>query len=346
MKNPLFAIITDLHISDDNYNEVKKVVVQAIHKTVDLGLSVLYVAGDIFNSRKNQTLNVLQTWLETLDYCQFHGITLRVIPGNHDKLDYTSQDSYLDIFASHSNMHLVTSHESFTCGRRTRGFTIHMVPFFDEESTYMTHFNSLQIDPSRRNVLITHIAVNGVKNNDGSEVDEGAKPEILAPFEKVFVGHYHNKQKIGSKTYYIGSIMPKNYGEDNEKGMTIVYTDGSHELFQLEFKKFVTVNINLDTVTDDLLKKTIEANSFLDDNIRVKFSGKKETLDAFDKTAFADAGFDIKYDYKIQVDVSYKQAEEFSGFDKQKIKDEWDEFAQNNEDIDSKIGKDYLEQVL
>jgi len=350
MKNPLFTTITDLHIDDSNYNEVQVVVRQAIDKTVALGLKVIYVGGDVFNSRKNQTFNVLQTFLEILDYAHTHNIVLRTIPGNHDKLDYTSVKSYLDAFAYHPAMELTTSHQSYVEGN----FIIHMVPFFDEKSTYKYHFDKIKIripeDPNSKsnfkNILITHIAVNGVKNNDGSEIEDSTKNEIFAPFFKVLIGHYHNMQKVGSKLYYIGSIMQKNYGEDDQKGMTIFYDDGSHELFQLDFIKFKTIKVDLDEVDGGALKQMLVDKSQNEDHVKIKFSGKRETLDAFDKSRFVDAGFDIKYEYNVVVDLSYKQAEEFTGFDKDKIKDEWSEFTITNEEIDNEIGIVYLEQVL
>jgi exonuclease SbcD len=342
MKKPLYTISTDYHIDDNNYQQVQAVIFQAIDKSISLGLKVMYVAGDIFNSRKNQTLIVLQTWLEILDYCQEKRFELIVIPGNHDKLDYTSARSYLDPFASHPAMHLVTEYQAFTCG----GDVIHMIPFFDEKSTWSNHFDKIQLSLDHRNILITHIAINGVSNNDGSEVEESTKQELFAPFDKVFIGHYHNKQKVGSKLYYIGSIMQKNYGEDTRKGITIVYTDGSHELHELQFTKFTTIKVDLDSVDQGKLKQMLIDKTQNDDNVKVKFSGSKATLDAFDKTKFVDAGFDIKYEYNIVVDLSYKQAQEFTGFDKDKIKTEWIDFVKENDQIDQKQGTEYLAKVL
>ena len=345
MKEPIASIITDIHLEELRYDEIVDVVIQAIDETLERGLVNMYIGGDIFNSRKSQTFNVLQAWSEILDYCSKVNIQLIVIPGNHDKLDYTSERSYLDMYASHPCMTLITSYRNHLINR---GFRIHLIPFFDEKSTYKNYLNQVDIsDDNNKHILLTHIAVNGVRNNDGSKVDESLSKTSFDQFYKVFVGHYHDKQKVGDNIYYIGSIMQRNYGEDQEKGMTILYNDGSHELFKLQFTKYETLKIDLDKITDDKLHKLCSHHSNTSSNIRFKFTGTKQKLDALDKSKYDSLGIDVKCEYKdLNLDVSYKQAVNFSGFDEQKIRDEWTDFSQKNEDIDQKIGINYLEEIL
>ena len=70
---------------------------------------------------------------------------------------------------------------------------------------------------------------------------------------KVFSGHYHDQQKIGN-FYHIPSIQQNNYGEDSDKGFTVLFGDGSHELVKSDFKEYIKVQVDLDTCSDKDLK--------------------------------------------------------------------------------------------
>lgn len=345
MSKPLFSIITDLHISDVNYEKVIPVIIQSIEESVKLGLRTVFVGGDVFTSRKNQTLRVLNAWHSILDYCKQKKVHLVCIPGNHDKVDYTSEDSYLDVFRDHPNFVLIRDYEDYDL---VSGVRIHLIPFFDEKSTYSKYFEQVNLLKDGTNYLITHIAMNGVKNNDGSLVEESIAPKQFEQmFDKVFIGHYHDRQQIGSNIFYIGSIMQKNYGEDVDKGMTIVNDDQSHRLLKLEFDEFITLDIDLDTTDINSLSKIAAGVKNESNHVRFKIEGEKSKIDALDRHQFDNLGIDVKCKYKdITVSVDYKEAQNFSGFDKQKINQEWDEFCDINKEIDQNQGKQYLENAL
>lgn len=338
-------IITDLHLNSSNLDEVSKIIRQAILKAKELGLEHLYVGGDVFDSRKSQPLAVLQCWIDILGFAELKGITLRTIPGNHDKADYTSEESYLDVYEDHPSFELVRSYAKFKVGK----YTMHMIPFFEERETYGEYLKKVEF-AQKNNILLTHVAVDGVRNNDGSVVEDLIDTNIFKKFDKVFVGHYHDKQQIDNTIFYIGSILQKNYGEDVNKGFTVMYDDGTHELLQSEFKKFETVKIDLDTLDQESLTDLRRQHSDSSNNVRFKFTGTKEKIAALDKSKFDSVGIDVKCEYKdVEVEVSFQEASVFSvfsGFDGEKIKDEWKEFCEKNEDIDKKQGLSYLQKVL
>jgi exonuclease SbcD len=341
MKRPIILIITDLHLDQSNIDAVSNVTRQAIDKAKSLGLKHLYIAGDIFNSRKSQPLDLLDAWEEVITYAQSKSIVLRAIPGNHDKIDYTSERSYLDVYKHHPAFELVRDYKSFPIGK----YNIHMIPFFDEKETYSKYLNKVQF--LGNDILITHVAIDGVRNNDGSVIEDILNTSIFKKFLKVFVGHYHDKQQIDNVVFYIGALLQKNYGEDDQKGFTVMYEDGTHEMIVSEFTKYETIKIDLDTATQQELIDLRRDYKGSTDNIRFKFTGSKEKVTALDKSKFDDLGIDIKCEYKdVDVEVDYASATSFSGFDRKKIKEEWIEFCKKNDDIEEKIGFSYLEKIL
>jgi exonuclease SbcD len=314
----------------------------AISKAKELGLDRIYVGGDIFTSRKSQFLAVLLSWMDVLDFAEEEQIDVVAIPGNHDKADYTCVESYLDVYEDHSAFTLVRTHAKFQVGK----FTLHLVPFFEEKQTYGQYLK-LAKPEGKHDILLTHVAVNGVRNNDGSEVEESLSASKFDKFFKVFIGHYHDAQQVGDNIYYIGSLRQKNYGEDEYKGYTVLYEDGSHEMIPSEFKKFVTVKIDLDEVDNKELTNLRKQYQDSEDSVRFKFTGSKEKVTSLDKSKFDAVGIDVKCEYKnVDVDVDFAQAEQFGGFDQSKIKEEWIEFCQNNDDIDQEQGTELLNQIL
>lgn len=354
-KRPLIFMITDIHLTGDNTEEVKNIILQAIAEAKALGFDYIYIAGDIFDSRKAQSLRVLEAWLEILDLAAEHKIILRVIPGNHDKPSYKSERSYLDLYGGHSNIELVRDYEYFY---EDDGWIIHMIPFFDEKETYPKYLNAAieavadlnedyEQDPNKH-ILITHIAVDGVRNNDGSQIEDTLSANSFKIFNKVFVGHYHNYQEVDNIIYF-GAIKQKDFGEDKRKGYTVVYDDGSISQGRFLFKEYEVIKINLNTTTDEEVNKILEKYKNPLDNIRFKFTGTREKLRAIDKSKYEDLGIDVKCEEDDpEVNLDYTELKDFKGFDKESIKEGWDSFGELNE-IEEEVqeqGKNLLTEIL
>lgn len=343
-----FGIITDLHISEDNWEEVVECCEEAIDKCVELELEHLFIAGDIFTSRKGQTQPTLFAFAMILDYSRKKKLHITAIAGNHDKMSYISEASYLDTFAPYEGFTLVKDH----CVHHMRGISVATIPFFKEsDGTFDKYFKEIGKIGKETPIdyLITHIAVDGVKNNDGSEVEKSFNKSRFKAFKKVFIGHYHNQQKIGKNIYYIGSLRQNNFGEDDKKGLTVVYRDGSHEQFKLNFTNYRTVVIDLDKVKPEEIDKMKELKRKKGDKVRLKIKGTKEQVAAVNKVKFKMLGYSIDTDiYDPNVNVDYSDIKEFRGFDAGEILTQWGLFSKENK-VSKKDGeycKDKLEEIL
>ena len=68
------------------------------------------------------------------------------------------------------------------------------------------------------------------------------------------VGQYHNRKHIqGTKIQYIGSSRQHGFGEDENKGYTLVDTEGNTHFVKNEANmRYVTLDYEFDTSVDDI----------------------------------------------------------------------------------------------
>ena len=96
----------------------------------------------------------------------------------------------------------------------------------------------MDIDPARRNVLLTHQFVTGSATCDSEEISVGGTDnvdaEVFADFDYVALGHIHGPQNIGSpRIRYCGTPLKYSFSEaKHEKSVTVVELGekGSFEL--------------------------------------------------------------------------------------------------------------------
>lgn len=340
-KKPTLAIVTDLHITESNGDMVRGLVKESLNKIKELGLSELYIAGDVFDARKAQPLNTLDSFDDILSDAEEMKIDVIAIPGNHDKVDYYSEKSYLKQYRHHPNLKIVQSNEYVY----VNNICVHLIPYF-HESIYNQYLDKQMknFTIKEQNILITHIAINGVKNNDSTEVTSGCPANLFNKFDKVLVGHYHNKQEIGN-ILYIGSLYQSNFGEDDKKGITIVYDDLSIEQIPTSFKRYETIKYDIDTLTVSDLDKIAKDYSKVDQFTKVQFTGSKEKLATLDKSKFDKVGIKVECKQIDDQSITMTTSVKFDGFTKGSIPDEFIEFAEGK-DFNTEIGLNYLTKIL
>lgn len=328
------VIITDTHLNEENIELVESLFDQTLQFALDNGLKRVFHGGDIFDIRKYQTLAVLKSFIRILRRFEEKGVDLYAIPGNHDKPNYKSKDSYLDVFERYPSFKLIRDYECF----QSKEHRFHLIPFFDEKEVYGEYLSqaikAIQTSSpkvkGRKEFLLTHRAVNGARNNDGTVVEEILDINEFQVFDKVFVGHYHDHQIIGN-VIYIGSSHQTNYGENADKGLTVFYDNGETERHLLDFPIFETIKIDLNTISEEELKELTAFSSQSQTKTRFKFSGTREKLAGLDKHLFLKQGIDVKTEIDDpEVDLDYTELVEFEGFDVSSIQEEWKEFVEKH----------------
>lgn len=343
LRIPISILLTDTHLHKSNVELVKDIFRQAIKICKELKINRIFHIGDFFTSREAQPLYVLLEAKEIFNEIKEAGLFLYIIPGNHDKTDLESTESYLHAVEKNDHINLIDDAAYIYAGEDDKTNVI-WLPYFKEKGSYLSKLEqaSKLTKKGKCNILLTHIGVNGVMNNDGSSVENNLKQEAFEKFDKVFVGHYHNQQDCG-KINYIGSAYQANFGEDDIKGFTILYENGYTEFIKSKFPEFVKLKINIDDVINGEIPKHLLKES--NDHIRVILTGDKTKLQAYNKQSLIDNGIDVKYE-SDEVKNGIENSDEIIVFDRKNINSAFKKFVKENEINDPEFGLKYLEQIL
>lgn len=286
----LFVAITDTHLDEDNYDQVLNIFKQAVLVVKKYKLKELYHFGDHFTARSSQKLKTLLDFKKILDFLEKEDVILITIPGNHDKTDQSSTDSYLQIYNS---SHLKVYSEEIIL--QIKNITICLLPYFTEEE-YERRLKCLKeevINSSNKTILGTHFGINGVLNNDGSKVNSTVEVGRYKAFDLTLIGHFHNYNKVTNKVFYIGSGKPKNFGEDSNKGCVVVNDDLTMERIKFDFIEYEKIEItNFETTEIDKLLKIYKSQTD-EKKIRFEFVGTEEDFLKIDKKKINQLGIEV-----------------------------------------------------
>ena len=289
-------LITDTHYNNENQHQVDDVFLQCFKLAKLTKTKTVCHLGDWFTSRTGQTLPTLMSVLGTLNKAQKMGITIHTIAGNHDKTDLEDERSYMRVFGHHPALKLYEVHG---CVRLTNT-DLWMLPYFPEEGSYAERLSAIKslmgVDPKRKKFLLTHITLDGALNNDGSKQSNNLKREAFKEFDWTLCGHYHNRNSPWSRAQYIGSPRAANFGEDNEKGFTIINQDGSMKFVRAVFQQYHQFFFDLEKIESDVFE--YDYNLALDAanegyRVRAVVLGTKEMIESFDKRIFTEYGIEF-----------------------------------------------------
>ena len=294
---PFAVFVTDVHLDRGNTGLVKDIFDQLISLCLERGVSNIICGGDVFTTRSGQPLECLSAWQEILIKLRNNDIKIDVIPGNHDKTDGNDECSYLDVYSGVDNFRL---HREADCvWFKDKRIAVHFIPYFGTER-WMEELEWLKSNVSKRelNILVTHVAFNGVRNNDGSAVADGIAPGAVDNYDLVLCGHYHDRSVVGKNIHYTGSAYQNNYGEGCvDKGFAVIYEDGSIEYVASKFPRYIKETIKAtdrETLTN-LLEKYGDKEGRVD-NVRFEFVGSKADLERLDVTELQTRyGIDCKF---------------------------------------------------
>lgn len=283
MKNnvrPIAVLVNDIHITRDNGELVKNVMKQVASFAKKNSIYDIILGGDVFTNRSGQPLQCLIDFQIVLEEC-FGEFTVHMIPGNHDKTDPDSDKSYLDIYSYMDEVHVYRKARAIDI----RGCGFLMIPYFSKYR-WIEEFQSMKKRALAMGaqILVTHVAIDGVMNNDGSVVCDEINGSMLKNFKAVLVGHYHNASSISDNIHYTGSAYQANYGEDTVKGFTVIYSDASTKHVKTVFPKYIkhTIEANDKETLRNLLEKY---DGTEEDHIRFEFVGKRTDFDNIDSVS-------------------------------------------------------------
>lgn len=272
--------LTDTHLKPSNIKDVWSIFRQAFKYAKQLNCDIIH-AGDICDERVGWGAELQKVFHLILLEAEEEGVVIHSIAGNHDKKDLNDTFSYLSPFQYHKNFNLFEDVGLMEVG----DIAYHFVPYFKEKEVYPVKLLQAKenLVEGKKNVLVTHISVESVKNNDGSEVDSthGVALSNFELFDRVIVGHYHNKQFF-KNICYIGSTFPHNFGEDNEKGVVFLEPNLNIKYLPTEFTKYVNIVREIESI--DEVSELYDIQTEKGDLVKLVVKGDSSLIDSIDKT--------------------------------------------------------------
>lgn len=343
MKEAIALFINDIHINKDNIAEFNQNWKEMLSVCKRENIADIVIGGDVFTSRASQTLATLLAVKAALTEAVRQGIYITIGEGNHDKTDQEAIEGYNHLWVGLKGIDVVDTHK--TLYWEGCDFCLLLMSYFPENGSFLEKLDIAVADTTsqypqfKKNdiILYIHEGVHGALGD--FEIDGELPQEPLLGFKAVVCGHYHNRVKIKKTNIeYIGSSRQANFGEDEEKGYTILYADGSYG--------FVKNEVNMRYQTIELDAKNVDKYTLdIDDRYRykVKVRCNERQAKLFDKQKLMNLGF-----HKVEVVAETDLPKESAAadiqekYDKQGIKKEYQNYCNENS-IDSKLGMKYLE---
>lgn len=344
---PCLLLLNDIHISKDNIPAFKANWQEAIDICRKMDVKEIAIGGDLFFSRAAQTLDVLLAVHDALLTAAEHGIHVTIAEGNHDKVNQENERGYCHVFDQHSNVLVCDEYVSLPIGDECR-FVLHMMGYFPEDGSFCTRLDRLKeetLDPKRLNFLYIHEGINGALAQPN---DKELPAKIFEEFDKVFVGHYHNRTIIDkTRIEYIGSSRQHNFGEDEEKGYTVIYTDGSHEFIKNQANtRYRVIDVAAERAGLHLMDELREIDADGRYKVKVRVHAPQAAMKSVDKAALLDAGatkVELIADDEEMLEVAASSL--FEKFDSHRIRETYEEFCREKQIDDVAIGLEYLSKI-
>lgn len=324
-----FVHLSDLHIGKrvNNFSmiEDQQYILQEIMHIIDCEKpDAVLIAGDVYD----RTLPPAEAVIEFDDF--LYKLSKRdfdtfIISGNHDSPERLSFGSRI---MEGSGIHLSPvfggAVSPITLKDEFGDVDIYMMPFI-KPSVVRTFFkdtedsikdytdavsaviNSMNVDTSKRNVILSHQFVTGASVS-GSEVlsvggTENVECTVYEPFDYAALGHIHRSQSAGGiKTLrYCGSPLKYSFSDTQDKSVTIV------ELFEKGSVDIKTIPLyplrDMRTISDSFENICLNAanDAHRQDYIRVILSDKIEIDNAMSK---------LRAYYPNIMELSYEKYEE------------------------------------
>lgn len=344
---PCLLLLNDIHVSKDNIPAFTANWQEALDICREMDIREIALGGDLFFSRAAQTLDVLLTVHDALLTAAERGIHVTLAEGNHDKINQESVRGYCHIFDRHPNVLVCDDYVSLPMGDDCR-FVLHLMGYFPEDGSFCTRLERLKeeaIDPKRLNFLYIHEGINGALTQP-SEKELPAR--IFEDFDKVFVGHYHNRTIIpGTKIEYIGSSRQHNFGEDEEKGYTVIYTDGTHEFIKNKVNtRYKVLDVSAERTGLHLMDELREIDADGRYKVKVRVHAPQAALKSVDKAALLEAGatkIELIADDEEMLEASSSSL--FEKFDSRRIRETYEEFCREKQIDEVAVGLEYLSKI-
>ena len=343
--NPVALLINDIHLDKNNIPEFVKNWREALNICKEQSINEIIVGGDFWQSRSSQTLDALLAAKEAItEATKYFQVDVTIASGNHDLVNQESVYGYNHIFSHYPYVTVVDEYEVI----KYKKCNLIVMSYFPENGSFIERFNKMKqeinIIEGAKNILYIH---EGIRGGLATPSDDELPANIFNGFDSVLVGHYHNRKKIqGTNIEYIGSSRQHNFGEDEKKGYTILYSDGSTKFIKNEVnQRYKVIEVDVKDMNDDFMSMLTEIKSDSRYKVKVRVKCDSTQSSAINKQKLAEAGANKIELVTEQTEVMNTDHKSITQkFDKSGIKEEYTNFC-TQKSIDNQLGLHYLEKL-
>ncbi len=239
-----------------------------VREAEEMGAGAIIIAGDLFDNDKTG-IRTIDTVIGIIEGAA--DLTFFYLSGNHEK------DRILS-----SGISLPSNLKIF--GENWTYFEIAGITVAGRSRTSCGMFDSLELDPQKRNVVVLHGELRDKSDENGKI---GIKEFCNLPIDYLALGHYHTYNEVvtdsGCYAVYSGTPEGRGFDETGDKGYVIVdVTDrGVFHRFQRRAKRrlhIIEVDItgaNRDIDIENRIAKKLSQIPFCD-MVRVCLTGEHE----------------------------------------------------------------------
>ena len=243
-----FIHLSDLHLGkrvfDFNLSEDQEYILKEILEVIDSETpDAVLIAGDIYDKSvpSTEAVEILDEFLFQLSQ---RNLQVFLISGNHDSPERLAFASRI---ISSTGIHMSPVYngkvEPTVLTDEHGPVNVYLLPFVKPahvrrffpdmkiesyDDAIRVAVGALDIDLSKRNILVTHQFVTGAVRSDSEEISVGGTDNIDASvfdgFDYVALGHIHGPQNIGSERIrYCGTPLKYSFSEaKHEKSVTVI----------------------------------------------------------------------------------------------------------------------------
>lgn len=274
--------------------------------------------GDYYDHRKYVNFKALnENRSHFLEKLREYGITMDIIPGNHDVYYKNTNElcSLKELMGHYMNEVDIVMEPRVL---EYDGCSIALLPWINNQN----YAESLKfIDTCKAPILMGHLELTGFDMMRGVQNTHGMEASVFSRFEQVFSGHFHTKSTQGNISY-LGSQMEFTWADAHDPKYFHVFDTETRELTPVRNTVSIFEKIIYDDDKIDYNSKNVD--EYKDKFIKVVVSKKSDTF-VFDR--FIDRIQDI-------------------GVHELKIAETFDEFIGENVEIDSSISVEDTTELL
>ena len=265
------------------------------------------IAGDVYD-KSVPSAEAVELFDDFLVRLAKRNLKVFVISGNHDSAERIAFGGRLmDKSGIYMSPVFDGKVEPITLKDDFGDVNIYMLPFikpsnvrrFYPENEIVTYtdavktvIDNMEIDTSKRNVLVTHQFVTGAVRSESEDISVGGTDNIDASvfecFDYVALGHIHRSQKCGGGEYirYSGTPLKYSFSEAKDnKTITVVELNAKGNI-TLDFVPLVPKRdmVEIKGTYDELtLKSFYENTTYQDDYIHITLTDEEDIPDVLTK---------------------------------------------------------------